>query len=49
MSGNQKSVINENYVNFSVVNINGIQVQDTFVRSDVEWVWHEFDGVVMVR
>ena len=49
MSGNQKSVINENYVNLVVENINGIQVQDTFVRSDVEWVGHEFDGVVMVR
>ena len=42
-------VINENYVNFVVENINGIQVQDTFVRSDVEWVGREFDWVVMVR
>ena len=43
-------VINENYVDYVKKNIDGIQVQDTYVRSDIEWVSHpNADAVVMVR
>ena len=43
-------VINENYVNYVKKNIDGIQIQDTYVRSDIEWVSHpNADVVVMVR
>ena len=43
-------VVNENYVDYVKKNINGIQIQNTYVRSDVEWVAHpNADAVVMVR
>ena len=42
-------IINENYVDFVKKNINGIQVQDTYVRSDVEWVGSDFDKLIVVR
>ena len=43
-------VINENYVNFVKEKIDGLQVQDTYIRSDVQWVSNpNADMVVMVR
>ena len=43
-------VVNENYVNFVKKNIDGLQVGDTYIRSDVEWVANpNADAVVMVR
>ena len=42
-------IINESYVDFVKKNIDGIQVQDTYVRSDVEWVGNDFDKLVVVR
>ena len=43
-------VINENYVNFVKKNIDGIQVEDTYIRSDIETVSHpDADVLVMVR
>jgi len=42
-------VVNENYVEFVQENIDGIQVDDTFIRSDVEWVGNSNDVVIIVR
>ena len=42
-------VVNENYVKFVQEKIDGIQVQDTYVRSDIEWVGSADDVVIMVR
>ena len=43
-------VINEKYVDYVKKNIDGIQVQDTYVRSDIEWVSHpDADVLVVVR
>ena len=43
-------VINENYVNYVKEKIDGIQIEDTYIRSDVEWVSNpDADMVVMVR
>ena len=43
-------VINEKYVDYVKKNIDGIQIQDTYVRSDIEWVANpNADAVVMVR
>jgi len=43
-------VVNEKYVDYVKKNIDGMQIQDTYVRSDVEWVANpNADAVVMVR
>ena len=42
-------IVNENYVDFVKNNVNGMQVGDTYIRSDIEWVAHQHDKVLIVR
>ena len=42
-------IINENYVNYVKEHIDGLQVEDTYIRSDVEWVAHQYDKVIIAR
>ena len=42
-------IINEKYVEYVVSNLPGIMIEETFVRTDIEWVARQAKSVVMIR